>query len=839
MHRFRSLVVGIVLTVLVQLALQAQNINSEYAQSQGSPDRASGAVLHSMVDSSKSSTTLRQNADDDSSFGEDPDNRLMVPFVKHLASDQRTFWTVPIHFRTNDLKWIAPFAGISAGLIASDSWTSKQIPLGRIERSKTISNYGLYSLIAAGGGAFVLGHLTGDDHMVEAGLLSGEAAMNSTAITYLLKSATQRPRPYQTDGTGTFFQGGSSFPSEHAAIAWSIASVMAHEYPGTLSKVLAYGLATGISATRVTSQQHFASDVVIGSALGWYFGRQVYRAHHDVHLGGAPWGDLLPESVGSKERNPENMGSSYVPLDSWIYPALERLIALGYIKTGYLGIRPWTRMECARMLEEGAQNIADQDDPSTAATRLYRDLHQELSAETARLNGAANLGATLDSLYVRTTNISGPPLRDGYHFGQTITNDYGRPYGEGISSVAGISASGVAGPFAFYVRGEYQQAPAMTAFTPGQLQAIAGADLLPAGTNFSVNTASFERFQLLEGSVSLNFKNVQFSFGRQTAWLGPSKTGPFLYSNNAAPITMFKMDTTTPFEFPLLSKLLGPARIEFFLGRLSGHEWINSPTQQNPNQPHLYGPYPSDQPFIHGNKVSFKPTENLEFGAGVTAIFAGAGVPFTFSEFLRTYYAHTALANNPGKRFSAFDFTYRVPRLRKWLTLYMDSLVVDEYSPITSSRASVSPGLYMPQVPRLERLQLRVEGIREPLTREFAPGFVYIDGRYLSGYTNQELLMGNWIGRAGWGGQGWATYTFSTRSSLQFSYRAQRVSPRFVEGGSLNDFSVNWNQTFGHQLTVTTMMQYENWRFPLLQSVRQNNFTSSIQLTYWPHKGPK
>jgi hypothetical protein len=145
----------------------------------------------------------------------------------------------------------------------------------------------------------------------------------------------------------------------------------------------------------------------------------------------------------------------------------------------------------------------------------------------------------------------------------------------------------------------------------------------------------------------------------------------------------------------------------------------------------------------------------------------------------------------------------------------------------------------MPQVPRLERLQLRVEGIREPLTREFAPGFVYIDGRYLSGYTNQELLMGNWIGRAGWGGQGWATYTFSTRSSLQFSYRAQRVSPRFVEGGSLNDFSVNWNQTFGHQLTVTTMMQYENWRFPLLQSVRQNNFTSSIQLTYWPHKGPK
>jgi len=787
-----------------------------------------------MVDSSQSNTSLRQNPDDDPSFGEDPDNRLMVPFVKHLASDQRTFWTAPTHFRINDLKWIAPFTGFTASLMASDSWTSKQIPLGRIETSKRISNYGLYSLIAAGGGAFVLGHVTGDDHMSEAGFLSGEAAMNSTAITYLLKSATQRPRPYQTNGTGTFFQGGSSFPSEHAAIAWSIASVMAHEYPGTLSKVLAYGLATGISATRVTSQQHFASDVIIGSALGWYFGRQVYRAHHDIHLGGAPWGDLLPESVGNKERNPENMGSPYVPLDSWIYPALERLSALGYIKTGYLGIRPWTRMECARLLEEAERNITDQDDMSAVATRTYRDLNEEFSQEAARLNGAANLGARVDSVYVRATNISGPPLRDGYHFGQTITNDFGRPYGEGTSSVVGAAASVVAGPFSVFVRGEYQQAPAVTPLTSSQLGAMASADLLPSSTNLSVNTGAFSRFQLLEGSVGLNLKNVQFSFGRQTVWLGPGETGPFLFSTNSVPVTMFKVDTTQPFDFPLLSKLLGPARAEFFLGRLSGQQWINSPALQNPNQPNLFGPYPSDQPFIHGNKISFKPTQNLEFGAGVTAVFAGAGVPFTFGEFLRTYYAHTQLAKNPGKRFSAFDFTYRVPGLRKWLTFYMDSLVVDEYSPITSSRASVSPGFYMPQVPRLHKLQLRAEGIREPLTSEFAPGFVYIDARYLSGYTNQQLLMGDWIGRAGWGGQGWATYSFSS-STLQFSYRAQRVSSKFLEGGSLNDFSLRWNQNLTGQLSLSVLAQYENWRFPLLQPNRQNNFTSSIQLSYRPH----
>src|SRR3954469_21795549 len=238
----------------------------------------------------------------------DLNNHLMLPFINHLVQDQRSFWLAPAHFHKQDLEWIVPFAGVTAGFAEGDSWISKQIPLSEVNRSKTFSNYATYSLIGAGAGSFLLGHIKNDDQMSEAGLLSGEAAINSTAISYFIKSIAQRERPYQQNGTGSFFQSGSSFSSEHAAIAWSIASVMAHEYPGSLTKVLAYGLATGVSATRVTGQQHFASDAIIGSALGWYFGRQVYRAHHDTSLGGAPWGDILPESSGEKTRNPENMG---------------------------------------------------------------------------------------------------------------------------------------------------------------------------------------------------------------------------------------------------------------------------------------------------------------------------------------------------------------------------------------------------------------------------------------------------------------------------------------------------------------------------------------------------
>src|SRR5437870_4675603 len=154
----------------------------------------------------------------------------------------------------------------------------------------------------------------------------------------------------------------------------------------------------------------------------------------------------------------------------------------------------------------------------------------EFADETARLDGAANLGASLDSVYVRTTNISGAPLRDGYHFGQTIINDYGRPYGEGFNSVDGFTAHSEAGPLSISVQGEYQHAPAVASDPASVLKQIADTDVTLPLPN-SVKTIS--RFRLLEGTASLTLHNVQISFGRQSLWLGVGETGPFLVSNNA------------------------------------------------------------------------------------------------------------------------------------------------------------------------------------------------------------------------------------------------------------------------------------------------------------------
>src|SRR5690242_3626193 len=104
-----------------------------------------------------------ENVDGDSQYellpGEDPQDHLGFSFVKHLADDQRAFWLAPVHFRARDLPWIVPFAGATAGFIASDSWMSRQIPQGKIDSSKKFSNYATLSLVGAGAGSFFLGHL--------------------------------------------------------------------------------------------------------------------------------------------------------------------------------------------------------------------------------------------------------------------------------------------------------------------------------------------------------------------------------------------------------------------------------------------------------------------------------------------------------------------------------------------------------------------------------------------------------------------------------------------------------------------------------------------------------
>ena len=794
------------------------------------PQHQSAEVATHVSSPSESKRPPRQLSD----MGESGSKKWLPQLLTNFAQDQKQIWTSPARIRLADTTWLLPLGGLTAGLLATDRDYSGSLSHNEntLRHYNTLSNAGLASLVGSGAGLYLLSFPAHNVHWRETGFLAGEAALHSLLVTEAFKYSLGRERPNQGDGGGSFFHGGTSFPSEHAAAAWSIAGVIAHEYPGTFPKLLAYGLASTVSFSRIRARQHFPSDVLVGSALGYLIAQSIYRRRHEPELNGRAWeapGEFMESGAG---RSPAFMSSPYVPLDSWIYPALERLAAMGYVNTAYVGMRPWTRLECARLVEEVAEIMQPEELENGDIRGIYHALSVEFMPETARRGGAANEGVSLDSVYTRISQISGTPLRDGYHFGQTIINDYGRPYGEGFNNITGISGHAVAGPLSFYLRGEYQHAPAAAAYNLATQQAIANADLtLP----FSNAAGTIDRFRVIDASVSLTLSNVQLSFGKQSLWLGPGQSGSLLLSNNADSVMMMKIESVSPFKVPLLSRLLGPMRAEYFLGQLGG-------TQFELNGSTLLGPGNIDpQPSLSGFKASFKPTPNFEFGMGITAQFAGPGLPFTWGNFLRAFYAHnqtgpTSSNANPGKRISSLDFSYRVPGIRRWLTIYGDTLVVDEISPIGSARATVNPGIYMPQIPKLPKLEFRAEGLNEPTTREFAPGFVYYGlRRYRSGYTNEGNLMGNWVGRAGHGGQAWLTYTVSPRNQLQLGYRLQEVSKDFIGGGRSVDYSVRSDFMLSRTLALSAYTQYEHWSFPLLSTAAQSNITGSIQLTFFPN----
>lgn len=767
---------------------------------------------------------------------------------RNLFEDQKNFWTTPFHMSDADLHLIVPLAFAGAALVASDTAIEKHVPTDptTVSHAVTASNAGLGAMAGLGAGMFLWGHVTNNEQERETGLLSGEAGIDALLDTEVFKYAFGRERPFTGSGRGKFFQGGTSFPSEHASISWAIASVIAHEYPGPFTQFLVYGLASGVSAARIVGHQHFTSDVVLGSALGWYLGRQVFRAHSqysDAEI--ARWGTFSKGDTDTS-REARNMGSPYVPLDSWIYPAMDRLTALGYIHSGFADMRPWTRMECARQIKEAANRIADDEVQTSEAAVLYGALQKEFSREVILQSGGENAELQLESAYTRSTEIVGKPLTDSDHFGQTVINDFGRPEEQGFNNASGLSGWAEYGPLAVYVRGELQHSPSAPALPLTARDAISQADFVRSGipSPFPVPPdtpiAAFSEGRFLDTYVALNLSDWQLSYGNQSLWWGPSQGGPMMFSDNAAPIRMFRVNRVTPFTLPSFLSFLGPMRLEAFIGQYSGYEFVNSPSGLIGQ----YGQSLNPQPIVHGERISLKPTSNLEIGLSRTTDYGGPGYPLTLHTFLRSVFSTSnSLAGSPdkpGARRSGMDFSYRIPGLRDGMTFYAEGLAEhDEITPILGPDvAAWLAGIYVPRLPKLPKLDFRVEGgyTDPPYSRgDVAFGAFYWDGVWLTGFQNAGHLMGSWMGRQGQGAQAWTTYWFGPRNKLQFGFRHQKVSHEFIpNGGTLADANVRAEFWPRSNFSLSASVQYEMWNFPVIASTRQSNVTSSVQFSFWP-----
>jgi len=567
------------------------------------------------------------------------------------------------------------------------------------------------------------------------------------------------------------------------------------------------------------------------------------------------------------------LDSPYIPVDSWVYPAVWRLYALGFIDTVYLGMRPYTRSSLDHMLEEADARLEDVDSGPTSdeARSIYEALNHELHFDVQGPCGSHKGKARIESIYSVERAISGTSLRDSFHLGSTVINDYGRPYQNGFNDYSGASGYASAGHFQLYVRGEFQGAPSGTGYSTALAQTLANIDMttsfynpscvlyqtsctpiplnqlstIPVGPIATTTTG-----RIMEAYASANYLNHEISFGKQDDWLSPAQGGAMAYSNNAENIYSFRINRVEPLHIPLLSYLTGPFRYDFLVGSLKGHV------------------YPND-PWVHVEKVSFRPTRDLEFGFERTVIWGGKGhVPITLHTFLRSFFsfaaAQSAVKNSPadpGARFGAFDFSYRLPWIRNWLTLYADSEVHDDISPIDAPRrAGYRPGLYLSHVPGIPKLDIRAEAASTDPAASGGPGpgsategqFMYWETIQRQGYTNKGVLFGDWIGRQDKGGQAWITYHLSGNEWFQVGMRRQKAAKEFIEippipatattpyippvqyGTTLTDINFQVVKRIGKDFEINGAFAYERWKTPIYGPGQQSPTTTTIQLTWYP-----
>jgi hypothetical protein len=524
------------------------------------------------------------------------------------------------------------------------------------------------------------------------------------------------------------------------------------------------------------------------------------------------------------------LASSYVPLDSWIYDAFDRLAALGYIQTSSATIRPWTRLESARLLAEAHGN-AEEEQFDDSPKPLLAALDMEFAHETSVMNGTTNTGAQVESAYDRFTGIAGTALRDSFHFAQTLTDDFGRPYGQGANDITGVSTRAEVGFLSFYLRGEYQYAAAMPTYNATAQAAIAAYDGLPFGWNLRFGTTG--RIRLLEGYAVANLSNWQISFGQQSLWWGPDKSTSLILSNNASAMPMLRLTRVKPFFMPGWLRVAGPVHFDSFFSREGGIHYVALGSAFTLHGDASHGLTPP--PYMWGIAFSFKPTPNFELGFAHTTIFAGYGRPLNLRTFLHSFsILGNGQAIDPGKRTTEFNLNYHVPGFRR-IVLYSEQFAYD--NPVEGkylARFAMDPGIYITELPVLNKLDLRVEGVYTNLPHLRDNAYFYGNAHYPQGYTNYGQILGSWVGRQGSGGQASSTYWFSARNKATVTYRKMYADKSYLQGGNLTDVSGSLTWLIRPEIEFSALGQYEKHTFPLLETGAKSNFTTTFEVRVFP-----
>jgi membrane-associated phospholipid phosphatase len=127
------------------------------------------------------------------------------------------------------------------------------------------------------------GYLLDNEKSVETGIYATEASLLGLGITFLGKNIFTRARPYTGNGSNSwgnesFNKDYSSFPSGHSTVSFATATVIAEMYKDRkYIPKLSYTLATLAALSRIYDDKHWASDVILGSSIGYFSGKTLIK----------------------------------------------------------------------------------------------------------------------------------------------------------------------------------------------------------------------------------------------------------------------------------------------------------------------------------------------------------------------------------------------------------------------------------------------------------------------------------------------------------------------------------------------------------------------------------
>ncbi|MEW6614465.1 MAG: capsule assembly Wzi family protein [Thermodesulfobacteriota bacterium] len=398
-----------------------------------------------------------------------------------------------------------------------------------------------------------------------------------------------------------------------------------------------------------------------------------------------------------------------VNLDSWVYPALERLTLVGLTESDLMNTKPLTRIEAARLTGEAMRLIAekklkDETDRLTLyfLERLKRELKDELISlgiiEGTRFDTFIK---PLEELRVKYN------LLDGNY---TLYNNDGIRYGDDHNLSLDFSGYGkLSESLSLYYQPIFEY-------------------------NQNLDNETRNEFDLEKGYVKLTKNNLEFELGRDSLWWGPGYHGSLLMTNNAKPFDMLKISNPQPILLPWFFRYMGPFKVTWFLTRLEEDRTI-------------------PEPYLTGLRLDFKPIPTVELGISRVVMFGGEGRErLEFFDYISMFLANQENKSDSGKnnnQIASIDFSVRIPHIDRFVPISRSIIIYgeiggeDEAGWLFSGTGYLT-GILLQDIFLKEGTTLRIEYANNDIGN--TPNLWYNHNIYKTGYTYKNSVIGHHMG---------------------------------------------------------------------------------------------